>query len=156
MVFYSQLYNCSTQSVQLYSTGLKWNRCFRPNSTASHVCNLLLCLPALRQADLAVRRFWADVHREGKVVMNKLFVEMLEAYLRLQSLSRTLTQDGKYSSSLESITLLVFNNKLCMLAYLFTALKCNVFTVVYTKYYRTFCSLLCSRQSKWFYCLFIV
>ncbi|XP_054257711.1 steroid hormone receptor ERR1 isoform X2 [Macrosteles quadrilineatus] len=55
----------------------------RPNTSTSQVCSLLLCLPALRQADLAVRRFWTNIHREGKVIMNKLFVEMLEAYLRL-------------------------------------------------------------------------
>lgn len=55
----------------------------RPNTSGIHTSNLLLCLPSLRQADQVVRRFWSNVHREGKVVMNKLFVEMLEAYLRL-------------------------------------------------------------------------
>lgn len=43
---------------------------------------LLLVLPALRLADVAVRRFWAGVHRDRRAPMNKLFVEMLEACLR--------------------------------------------------------------------------
>lgn len=54
----------------------------RPNSTPLHMNHLLLCLPALRQADHINRRFWSSVHREGKVYMNKLFVEMLESYIR--------------------------------------------------------------------------
>uniref|UniRef100_A0A1B6MNL6 Estrogen-related receptor n=1 Tax=Graphocephala atropunctata TaxID=36148 RepID=A0A1B6MNL6_9HEMI len=55
----------------------------RPNGAVNQLTSLLLCLPALRQADLAVRNFWSNIHQEGKVYMNKLFVEMLEAYLRL-------------------------------------------------------------------------
>ncbi|XP_026687734.1 steroid hormone receptor ERR1-like, partial [Diaphorina citri] len=47
-----------------------------------HMQDILLCLPVLRQADQVVRRFWSTVHKDGKVLMNKLFVEMLEAYLR--------------------------------------------------------------------------
>ncbi|XP_050425553.1 estrogen receptor [Adelges cooleyi] len=43
---------------------------------------LLLCLPALRQADQLIRQYWGAVHKEGAIRMNKLFVEMLEAYLR--------------------------------------------------------------------------
>lgn len=54
----------------------------RPNTTSLHLNHLLLCLPALRQADYINRRFWSAVHREGKVYMNKLFVEMLESYIR--------------------------------------------------------------------------
>lgn len=53
----------------------------RPGN-AAHVNNLLLALPMLRQCDGAVKRFWGGVRREGKVVMNKLFVEMLEAHFR--------------------------------------------------------------------------
>lgn len=40
---------------------------------------LLLCLPALRQADFVVRKFWCSVHNQDLVPMNKLFLEMLEA-----------------------------------------------------------------------------
>lgn len=54
----------------------------RPNTTSLHMNHLLLCLPALRQADYINRRFWTAVHREGKVYMNKLFIEMLESYIR--------------------------------------------------------------------------
>uniref|UniRef100_A0A8D8QR97 Steroid hormone receptor ERR2 n=1 Tax=Cacopsylla melanoneura TaxID=428564 RepID=A0A8D8QR97_9HEMI len=54
----------------------------RPNNYLLHMQDILLCLPVLRQADQVVRRFWSSVHKEAKVVMNKLFVEMLEAYLR--------------------------------------------------------------------------
>ncbi|XP_065221645.1 steroid hormone receptor ERR1 isoform X1 [Planococcus citri] len=51
----------------------------RPNTCINHIQNLLLCLPSLRQADQYIRRFWCGVHRDGKVVMNKLFIEMLES-----------------------------------------------------------------------------
>ncbi|XP_046402554.1 steroid hormone receptor ERR1-like isoform X1 [Ischnura elegans] len=54
----------------------------RPSTSTYHLQQLLLCLPSLRQADQVLRRFWTDVRREGKVPMNKLFVEMLEAYFR--------------------------------------------------------------------------
>jgi estrogen-related receptor ERR len=54
----------------------------RPNNTATHVNSLLMCLPSLRQSDLAIKKFWLSVHRDGKVTMNKLFVEMLEAHFR--------------------------------------------------------------------------
>ncbi|XP_023711769.1 steroid hormone receptor ERR1 isoform X1 [Cryptotermes secundus] len=54
----------------------------RPNTSTYHMHHLLLCLPSLRQADQVIRRYWTGVHREGKVPMNKLFVEMLEAYFR--------------------------------------------------------------------------
>lgn len=54
----------------------------RPSGGFSQVQQLLLCLPALRQADAVVRRFWADVHQQDSVPMNKLFLEMLEAYSR--------------------------------------------------------------------------
>jgi hypothetical protein len=55
---------------------------FRPNTSTYHLNHLLLCLPSLRQADQVIRRYWTGIHREGKVPMNKLFVEMLEAYFR--------------------------------------------------------------------------
>ncbi|KAJ8713816.1 hypothetical protein PYW08_007436 [Mythimna loreyi] len=54
----------------------------RPYNGNAALQQLLLVLPALRHADVAVRRFWAGVHRERRTPMNKLFVEMLEACLR--------------------------------------------------------------------------
>ncbi|XP_028162043.1 steroid hormone receptor ERR1-like isoform X4 [Ostrinia furnacalis] len=54
----------------------------RPYNANAALQQLLLVLPALRHADVAVRRFWAGLHRERRVPMNKLFVEMLEACLR--------------------------------------------------------------------------
>lgn len=54
----------------------------RPGVSTLHVGNLLLCFPALRQVDSAVRRFWTNVKREGRVPMQKLLVEMLESNLR--------------------------------------------------------------------------
>ncbi|KOB77123.1 putative retinoid X receptor [Operophtera brumata] len=53
-----------------------------PYNANAALQQLLLVLPALRHADVAVRRFWAGVHRERRAPMNKLFVEMLEACLR--------------------------------------------------------------------------
>ncbi|CAH1995548.1 unnamed protein product [Acanthoscelides obtectus] len=54
----------------------------RPTGVLNQVQQLLLCLPALRQANYVVRRFWSDVHQQDLVPMNKLFLEMLEAYSR--------------------------------------------------------------------------
>lgn len=54
----------------------------RPYNGNAALQQLLLVLPALRHADVAVRRFWAGVHRDRRAPMNKLFVEMLEACLR--------------------------------------------------------------------------
>ncbi|XP_049877591.1 steroid hormone receptor ERR1 isoform X2 [Pectinophora gossypiella] len=54
----------------------------RPYNANAALQQLLLVLPALRHADVAVRRFWSGVHRERRAPMNKLFVEMLEACLR--------------------------------------------------------------------------
>jgi len=56
----------------------------RANSAAAatQTHSLLLCLPAVRQLDQLHRRFWSTIHRDGKVYMNKLFVEMLESYVR--------------------------------------------------------------------------
>lgn len=54
----------------------------RHMSAISHQQQLLLLLPAVRQADHVVRRFWSAVHRDGSVTMNKLFVEMLESVTR--------------------------------------------------------------------------
>ncbi|ODN05709.1 Estrogen-related receptor gamma [Orchesella cincta] len=54
----------------------------RPTNAAAHLNTLLLCLPSLRQADLCMKRYWLNVRREGKVTMNKLFIEMLEAHFR--------------------------------------------------------------------------
>ncbi|KAK4885082.1 hypothetical protein RN001_001353 [Aquatica leii] len=54
----------------------------RPMGAFNHVQQLLLCMPALRQADHVIRRFWSDIHQQELVPMNKLFLEMLEAYCR--------------------------------------------------------------------------
>lgn len=54
----------------------------RPTGVINQVQQLLLCMPALRQADHVVRKFWSDVHQQDLVPMNKLFLEMLEAYSR--------------------------------------------------------------------------
>ncbi|XP_012285432.1 steroid hormone receptor ERR2 isoform X3 [Orussus abietinus] len=51
----------------------------RPGQALRATQNMFLVLPSLRQADGVVRRFWSSVYRTGKVPMNKLFVEMLEA-----------------------------------------------------------------------------
>lgn len=51
----------------------------RPNNVMHQIQQLLLCLPALRQADFVVRKFWCSVHNQDLVPMNKLFLEMLEA-----------------------------------------------------------------------------
>lgn len=52
---------------------------FRAASCVQHLSQLLLCLPLVRQLDAEVRLFWNNVRKEGKVPMNKLFVEMLES-----------------------------------------------------------------------------
>ncbi|XP_060536605.1 steroid hormone receptor ERR2 isoform X2 [Cylas formicarius] len=54
----------------------------RPSTVFNQIQQLLLCLPSLRQADHIVRRFWTNVHQQDLVPMNKLFLEMLEAYSR--------------------------------------------------------------------------
>ncbi|XP_072391867.1 steroid hormone receptor ERR2 isoform X1 [Diabrotica undecimpunctata] len=54
----------------------------RPTAVLNQVQQLLLCLPVLRQANFVIRRFWSDVHQRDLVPMNKLFLEMLEAYCR--------------------------------------------------------------------------
>ncbi|KAG5877675.1 hypothetical protein JTB14_013920 [Gonioctena quinquepunctata] len=54
----------------------------RPAAVMNQIQQILLCLPALRQANYIVRRFWSDVHQQDLVPMNKLFLEMLEAYCR--------------------------------------------------------------------------
>ncbi|XP_015171693.1 PREDICTED: steroid hormone receptor ERR1 isoform X3 [Polistes dominula] len=51
----------------------------RPGQALRATQNMFLILPSLRQADGIVRKFWSSVCRTGKVPMNKLFVEMLEA-----------------------------------------------------------------------------
>ncbi|XP_076656919.1 estrogen-related receptor isoform X7 [Halictus rubicundus] len=51
----------------------------RPGQALRATQNMFLVLPSLRQVDGVVRRFWASVYRTGKIQMNKLFVEMLEA-----------------------------------------------------------------------------
>ncbi|XP_015925326.1 steroid hormone receptor ERR2 isoform X2 [Parasteatoda tepidariorum] len=56
---------------------------FRTTSSMQHLSQLMLCLPLLRQLDAEVRLFWSKVRKEGKVPMNKLFVEMLESNVPL-------------------------------------------------------------------------
>lgn len=51
----------------------------RCGDAALHLQNLLLVLPSLRDADTVLRMFWSQVKQEGRVPMNKLLVEMLEA-----------------------------------------------------------------------------
>ncbi|XP_017484290.1 PREDICTED: steroid hormone receptor ERR1 [Rhagoletis zephyria] len=54
----------------------------RYGSAVSHQQQLLLLLPALRQADGILRRFWRDICHGGKITVKKLFVEMLEPVSR--------------------------------------------------------------------------
>jgi len=54
----------------------------RPQNSYAHVNALLLSLPSLRQSDGIIKRFWVSIRRDGKVPMNKLLVEMLEAHFR--------------------------------------------------------------------------
>ncbi|CAD7004642.1 unnamed protein product [Ceratitis capitata] len=54
----------------------------RYGSAVSHQQQLLLLLPALRQADGILRRFWRGICHEGKITVKKLFVEMLEPVSR--------------------------------------------------------------------------
>ncbi|XP_022244536.1 steroid hormone receptor ERR1-like [Limulus polyphemus] len=56
----------------------------RPNNATQHLSQLLLCLPLLRELDAEIRRFWNSVRHEGKVAMNKLFIEMLESHIPLR------------------------------------------------------------------------
>uniref|UniRef100_A0ABD2XF01 Estrogen receptor n=1 Tax=Trichogramma kaykai TaxID=54128 RepID=A0ABD2XF01_9HYME len=51
----------------------------RPGQALRASQHMFLVLPGLRQTDGIVRKFWSSVYRTGKVPMNKLFVEMLEA-----------------------------------------------------------------------------
>ena len=54
------------------------NVSYRSGNPTIHVQNLLLLLPAIRQADTLLRHFWSRVQQEGIVKMNKLLVEMLQ------------------------------------------------------------------------------
>lgn len=56
----------------------------RPYSSGNHFGQILLCLPLLRQTDAAIRRFWSNVRKDGKVQMNKLFIEMLESSVNVR------------------------------------------------------------------------
>ena len=55
-----------------------------PYNSSVHFGQVLLSLPLLRQVDGAIRRFWAGVRKEGKVSMNKLFIEMLESNITIK------------------------------------------------------------------------
>jgi len=50
-----------------------------PIPPSTHLSQILLCLPIIRQTDAAIRRYWINVQKEGKIHMNKLFIEMLES-----------------------------------------------------------------------------
>ena len=50
----------------------------RSGNPSTHVQNMLLALPSIRQADSMVKTFWKGVAREGRLTLNKLLVEMLE------------------------------------------------------------------------------
>lgn len=54
----------------------------RHSSAVSHQQQLLLLLPALRQADSILRCFWRNVNAKGSVTLKKLFAEMLEPISR--------------------------------------------------------------------------
>ncbi|XP_043246180.1 steroid hormone receptor ERR1-like isoform X1 [Amphibalanus amphitrite] len=55
----------------------------RPASgAASHTQQLLLCLPVLRQVDPVVKQFWINTRQDGKIHMDKLFIEMLQSQAR--------------------------------------------------------------------------
>ena len=55
----------------------------RPASgAASHTYQLLLCLPVLRQVDPVVKQFWINTRQDGKIHMDKLFIEMLQSQTR--------------------------------------------------------------------------
>ena len=54
-------------------------RCsYRCGNPITHVQNLLLLLPAIRQADNLLKLFWHRVHEEGLVKMGKLLSKMLQ------------------------------------------------------------------------------
>lgn len=55
-----------------------------PFNSSFHFGQILLSLPLLRQADSSIRRFWIGVRKEGKVSMNKLFIEMLESNITIR------------------------------------------------------------------------
>lgn len=54
----------------------------RQNGAISHQQQLLLLLPALRQAENITRKFWVRINQERRVTMNKLLLEMLESLNR--------------------------------------------------------------------------
>lgn len=83
------------------------NRRHRPpshNTAVSHQQQLFLALPALRQADQLVRKFWLDVRRDGHIQMKKLFVEMLESVSSTTAATGTGTADRNGASSAATAT----------------------------------------------------
>lgn len=56
----------------------------RPFNSVNHLSQIYLCMPLLRQLDAVTRRYWNSIRREGKVPMNKLFVEMLESNITMR------------------------------------------------------------------------
>lgn len=70
---------CASTAPDLFIHSVPFLVAHSHTSTVAHQQQLLLTLPALRQADTIVRKFWLDVRRDGNVSMKKLFVEMLES-----------------------------------------------------------------------------
>lgn len=60
------------------------SECSPFNPPSVHLGQILLSLPLLRQVDSSIRRFWIGVRKEGKVSMNKLFIEMLESNITIR------------------------------------------------------------------------
>lgn len=55
-----------------------------PFNSSVHFGQILLSLPLLRQVDASIRRFWIGVRKDGKVLLNKLFIEMLESNITIR------------------------------------------------------------------------
>lgn len=51
----------------------------RSNGGLKRVGQLYLLLPAMTHLKLLAKQYWSDVKKSGKILMHKLFLEMLEA-----------------------------------------------------------------------------
>ncbi|XP_040565088.1 steroid hormone receptor ERR2 isoform X3 [Lepeophtheirus salmonis] len=51
----------------------------RSGNPSINVQNTLLLLPSIRQADILIHQFWDLIRTEGKISLNRLLVEMLDA-----------------------------------------------------------------------------
>lgn len=80
-----KFYSMSCKITDLSSYSLSYCKHYsssRLRDSVVQMQSLLLCLPSLRAADAALRRYWLSVRHQGSVPMNKLFVEMLESHMR--------------------------------------------------------------------------